>query len=792
MPENIFRFWLIYCLMTITALVAQPKPVTIGIVVDGSWERNEEVQTMIVSEINTLMANEFDVRFPDDKNLNGNWQVSGINAALNQLLDDSEVDIVMALGVIASHQIIRRRNVPKPVIAPFVIDVVLQDLPRSDGASGIKNVNYIAFPTTIRQDINTFREIVPFQSVMVLMNATVVEAIPGLESSFQQMISSTNISAKIVAVAEVKDALTALDNQPEAVYVAPLLNLSQGDLQQIVASMREKKIPSYSLLGRIEVEKGILASLKPNVFPRLSRRIALNLQQILLGEDPGKIPYGFSAGEELSINMATARAIGVFPSWALLTEAVLLEEQRTEISRNLTLQSAVAEGLMVNRDLLAAKSELAAGREDIGIARSNLLPQISLSATGVQIDEDRASLFQRERTMQGSASLSQVLFSDGAITNYRAAKNNQEGRAQQYQATHLDIAQSVANAYLQLLSAKTFERVRQNNLKLSRSNLELARIRESIGYSGRSEVFRWESQIATNRSEVIAANARRNVAEIQLNRLLNRPLEEKFTTKESELREAGMLTEDARWHQYMSNPWSFRVLRSFLVEEGLARSPEMQQLDAAIRAQELAAGNTTRSLFLPTLALQAEVTNIFDRSGAPDDTAGAPPAGLDLSFLGANADDTNWQIAVNLSFPLFEGGAKFNRRHQAQEQLLQLRYQRESLAQGIEQRIRSAAHIAGSSYAGINQAEKAAIAARENLKLTVDAYSRGVLSIISLLDAQNATLQAEESEAGAIYQFLIDQLALERAIGQIQFLRSAEEKAEFFRQLDAFFADNKN
>ena len=55
-------------------------------------------------------------------------------------------------------------------------------------------------------------------------------------------------------------------------------------------------------------------------------------------------------------------------------------------------------------------------------------------------------------------------------------------------------------------------------MKLSRSNLELARVRQQIGFSGSAEVYRWESQIATARKRAIEANARRNAAEIALNR----------------------------------------------------------------------------------------------------------------------------------------------------------------------------------------------------------------------------------------------------------------------------------
>ena len=98
--------------------------------------------------------------------------------------------------------------------------------------------------------------------------------------------------------------------------------------------------------GRSDVEAGLLASDKPKAdLSRIARRIALNVQRILLGEDAGTFNVAFPEGEELTINMATARAIGVYPTWSVLTEAELLHERVKEVERKLSLESAVLEAI---------------------------------------------------------------------------------------------------------------------------------------------------------------------------------------------------------------------------------------------------------------------------------------------------------------------------------------------------------------------------------------------------------------------------------------------------------------
>ena len=61
---------------------------------------------------------------------------------------------------------------------------------------------------------------------------------------------------------------------------------------------------------------------------------------------------------------------------------------------------------------------------------------------------------------------------------------------------------------------------------VKRVNLALARDRLRIGVATSAEVARWEAEIAIDRKELIDAIAARNQAEIELNRLMGRPLEQ--------------------------------------------------------------------------------------------------------------------------------------------------------------------------------------------------------------------------------------------------------------------------
>ena len=786
---------------------AERPGIRVGIVSDGPWER--DVSSVFRKEITDLLQREFDVRFPDEKRIVADWTVQGVKAAVDRLIADPEVDLLLTLGVLASNDVGHRTELPRPVIAPFVIDAQLQGLPFKKGVSGVKNLSYVTFPPNLARDFKIFREIFPFSKLHFLASRAIHEAVPELRKNVFNAAKEVGVEVEMILVGmSAEEALAALPPDAQAVYLVPMVGLPQAEFKRLVTGFRERRLPSFSWWGRSEVEQGLLVGLGTFSLPgrgevqrgvtvpgapksdirRLARRVALNMQRILLGEDAGTLPVLFHRSERLTINMETARAIGVYPSWRILTEAELLKEERKP-ARRLNLGNAVREAIAANRDLAAVDRFVAAGTQNVRQARSRLFPQLEVSSLGTFIDKDRAEASfgaQAQRSFSGSTRVTQLIYSEPALADVQVQRNLQTTREEEREQLRLDIVLDASTAYLNVLRAKTFERIQKENLALTRSNLELARVRRAVGFSGPAEVFRWESQIAGNRRDVIDANAQRNQAEIALNRLLHRPLEERFTTEESSLLDPELVTSDERFQQYIDNPWNFRVFRSFMVQEGLLASPELRRLEAAIAAQERASVSARRAFWAPTVALAGGVTGILAKGGAGADSSlgSLLPLPGSLPTLG----NVDWSVGIEVSLPLFTGGARRSELTRSQEELSRLQLEREARAERVEQRIRSALHVTGASYAGIRLSRDAAEAARKNLNLVGDSYSRGVASILDLLDAQNAALVADLSAANAVYDFLIDLMNVQRAIGKFDFFLGPGERDAWFNRLKAFFA----
>lgn len=761
----------------------------IAIVVDGPWGRNDEVRDLTRREILALTEGEFDVRFPDEFYLTGDWTVEGAMANLETLLDDPEVDLVIAWGVLSSHAICRLVGVDKPVIAPVVLDVSLQGVPYEDGVSGVPNLNYVALPDTSAEEIARFRQVFPFDRIAFLANAAIVETIPDLETRTELALAGTGLEFDYVPVGfEAEEALTAIPDDAEAVFMYPQIQMSQAEQVELVQGLTERGLLSFTSLGEEFAETGVLATLgAADFFPRVARRIAVNTQRILLGEDAGSIPVEISLREQLIINMRTARALGVSPTYEALLEARVLHPEAAGITTSHTLAEVVQDAVQVNLDLLARERRVLAGQQDVQRAGSVFYPQVDIGALGLVIDEDRAiSSFgsQPEQAVSASGGLSQLLFSDDALANKAVQTRLQQGRVADYETLRLDIALEAGITYLNLLRAKSLLEVQRSNVRLTRSNRELAEIRRRIGAANPAEVYRWQSQLATDRKALVEAEASVRVAQIAVNRILARPLDERFTTEEVDLEKPWRVTGDPRIAGFIETPRRFLAFQDFMVQEGVADAPELKILRSQIEIQERLLRNAKRSYWAPLIAAEANVDEFLARSGEGSE-APVLPGGI----VFPTPDDTLWSIGLNATLPLFTGGARKADRLQAESEIERFQLAYDSTAFRVEQRIRAAMELSRAARAGIGLAREAAAAARENLELVTDAYARGAVSIIDLLDAQNAALNAEELAANAVYDFLVDLLEVERAANRIELLGTPETASAFFKRLERFFLD---
>jgi outer membrane protein TolC/ABC-type uncharacterized transport system substrate-binding protein len=732
----------------------------VGTVMDGSTPDDKETLALFKRELRALAEGEFVLMFPESMTLSGNGSAQATREALDQLLANPDVDLILPLGPIGSTAAFNHGNLAKPVIAPFVVDKNPDKVDIVDGSSGIKNLAYIDATLFMDREITNFKKIAPFSNLAILLDRRILTGLPEITEYVKKLASKHSLNISLVPAGKsVTEAVAAIPSVTDAVMVGMLYNFSATDYEQLSQGLIKRSLPSYAIWSYFQMEHGILAGEIPQeMLANLARRVAVSTQDILLGEAPDTLPMNFSRGKKLTINMATARALGIYPSLDLSIGANLLNEQRTDISRHLNLPQAINEALKENLKLTASRINVTAGEYAVSEARSPLLPQIGLSTGLRAIDSDRAKLGQGstpEQAWTGTATGSQQIYSDRRWAAYTVAEFKQTGRTMALETVRLNTIYKAAVAYLNVLRAKTIEQLVKDNLKLTQANLDRARIRVSIGVASPDEEYRWEVKVATNKSDVLASESITLDAMAAVNRILNRPLQELFVAEEANLDDPLLMVGGKFFQHLTSHPKYFHIFRDFAIAEALDWRPELKSLDASIAAQKRLETAAGREIWLPDFSLEGSVDQYINQSGVGQ---------RNESVTGL--DNTDWQIGVFARLPLFEGGRRISSLNRNRQKLLRLQVNRRDAAYQISQDTLVALNRTRASFPGISLSRQAADAAGRNLTLITDSYTEGIKSIIELLDAQNQALSANQAAANAVYNFLIDMMGVQRAMGE--------------------------
>jgi outer membrane protein TolC/diadenosine tetraphosphatase ApaH/serine/threonine PP2A family protein phosphatase len=748
-------------LVSVTALAQQQF--VVGVVLDGTGDRFSPQHEQYVDELRVLTAGEFDIEI---KRFSGEWTGESIAAAIDRAYDDDDVDLVLVTGFVANQLAATRPAFSKPTFLPLIIDTALLPDNEGVGQSGIPNLNYLSAYADFADDLDTLRRIVQYRELVLFVDAALSSAIPALRE--RAYAASEERGVELIEVTHDgvdHDLMKRVPAETDAVFIAGLPRMPPADFDKLIAEINAAGLPSYSFAGVADVELGLLVTnSEPSDVERQARLNALNMQAVMLGERAEDQPTTSQLKEQLTINMATARYIGLSPDFDVLGDAVLLNQDAEVYGQQYGLVDIAQLALEQNQDLQAESFGVRAGFEEISRARANLLPQLGASAAYTLRKDSpsvAAGLFA-ERSQDAALSVDQLLYSDAASANLTIQKALQETRAASLKQFELDVVQAATVAYYSVLNARSQLAVQDNNRRITRTNLELAEDRVRLGISTRSDVYRWQAEEARAQIRVVNARAALNQEWETLSRILHLPQGQRIALREASFDEPSVISR-TEFDRMIRNSVDYQRFSRFHIDRALEQAPELAQLDSQIAAKERELLSERRSFWLPDFTVGSRYTSNLGQSGV----GAGPQAGEDLN---------DWSVGIQATLPLFSGGLKKANVSQADYELRQLKALRISTAERIEEQVRNQLHAAQAAYQQIELSANAADASRKNFELVSDAYARGTVTVIELLDAQDTSLAASASAAESLYNFLITITVLQRAVGGYDFLRSEQER----------------
>lgn len=755
--KRILRLVLVLTLLNLSVQAS----INIAILSDGNSQIKQNIAKQLQEELQVLTKGEFNVDFPKSKQMYGQFSTKTLEKYFNTYQNDSKIDAIITIGLRASEVAMKSKILKKPTFAPFIF----QTITPLKNESGIKNFNYLKIDMSFKEELQRFLQVTSFSNLTIMIDDYFYQSFPKAISHIKKIANEQKIKINFLRQKNSNDnLLDKISVNTNAVMIAALPQMTEKAKKELIQGLISKKLPSYTLTPEISVEEGILASsINENMFKRRLRKLSFNIQAVLRGEKPSKQAILFAEKHALSLNMETARKIGVYPDFKLQRNIKLLNKEPNDIS-SLSLEDVAKEAIKKNLSIISGKLGVQVAKKNVNEVASIFYPKLTANLSYTQLNDDNVYVeygFYAEKSTEASIQLEQLLFSEKALANLDIQKELEVATKAQQEALELEVIKQATTVYLNVLVAQTYTKIATNNLLLTQENLKLAKGRVDSGATDRSDLYYWQSKIGTTKQNLLKAKANVSKAKDILKRILHRPIDVDIAIGEINLEKLHQLIGNQRIIKEVGNERSYKEMANFFIRYALKNAPELKSVNANLKAQKRQLLSQERSYYTPSIVFAGEVNHVFDEQR--NDVSG---------FV--LEDETNWQALLKLSLPLYEGGAKKERKERTQLQLQQLNTKYLNQIESIKSNIWSDLHDMKASYPSIALSKEAAIAAEKSFKLIRENYAKGTRAMTDLLISQNAKLDADSASANAIYQFLIDFTKLQRDIGSFDFFLNRE------------------
>lgn len=768
------KIFSLLCLLFIFISANAQQTFEVAIISDAAEKERHFFEEAIKAEIKALLDSRFKLSFTE---VYTNGNITDITNEIAGIYSKNQADVLIGAGIISSKILANQSAFPIPTIASIQLINELDTSSVSNSTvSGIPNFTYIKSPFNIEKGIKVLKEICRCEKIAVLTNPN----LSAIGMSGEDVFSDSEVAMEWLSLESgLSSIISKIPDDVGGVYIlSPLAAYSSDEIKIFFDQLNERQLPTFTLLESPVLEQAAYASFATSDnLSKIPRRIAINVEKIAEGKTPKDFPVDIETfTNQLVINMETVNKIGKYPKWTLLDNALLVHINKPNATRTLNLKSVIAEGIQNNLGYQIETKQTQISAKDVSLAKSNYLPQLDVESTGFFLDENTVNSSFGTRgsfNWTAGASFSQLILSEPALANIAIQKLLFESQQQAQKQSELDVILEVAQRYFNYLQVLSVAELQNNNIKAVNQNLRIASDKEKVGYSGASDVYRWQTELDLAKTDLYNTNAQLKSVGYQLNESLNRPIGEAFAIEGTENINQFIAQLDQIFVGLIEDQATLNKLADFMVNEALENLPEIQQIQLAIAAQERLLKSNRRSFYLPTVAFGAnyEYPISIVNPGEP-----LPIPGLEIDINPA------WNAAFNVSIPLFAGGSRKFQKEKTAVGLYQLQDQQKDVKNLLELQVRANMELVNASYNNIRLTKSAAESAQKNIDIVRDLYQSGQVNVITLVDAQNALLGAQINATNAAYQFMIDYFVLQRSIGNYTFLATEDQKAAFLQR----------
>lgn len=752
----------------------------ITIINSSDTAQQRDMTRRVQSNIRDLIKGKYKVVFVVKQ---GNNNQATLNKLITNAQNNRSTDVVITTGLTASQKLIGYKKYNKPSIAGFVINESLQGMPRSlAGKSGKYNFTYVKQNYNAAKDLQTFNQILPVDSFVLVIDSLFKKHDSLIRSAFKAAtlkpfnivyVNPENYAEKITGEIDTE--------KTKGFYVSPLASFSKDNVTNFFQFMQNKKLATFSMNGDEYTKLGALAGFSSSEYPEIrSRRIALDVLKILDGQSAKSLPVNLPQVEtNFVINENTANAIGLSPRFDLLSEADLVNYPQSLVDTGIKVydyQHALDTALEKNLAIKKKQKELEFSQTEIVEAKRAFLPSLDVNYTATKVDNKFRAVQGAGITQKLKASASQVIYSDEALSLYQARKLDVKANKQAIKQAEYQLIYDVMAGFVQHFHAKNQVFLLQENAKRTKTNLNIAKRKSNVGYSGKIDVYRLESEYKINQANLNKARIGLTQSELYLKKLLDLPFDSKVKFKDIDNPISLLSIGDATLLTKLHNRQQLNHFANYLTSIAFEKRPELKQLSYQLDSLQYLARAQKRKWYIPMVSLTAN----GNKEIARHDT---------IPERGKPTLSPNWDISLVASLPLFDRQQQTNNQKKS-IQIEQLKVEQQDLVKSINLSINNDLQTAVASYSQIDLFKASANSAQKNFGLIENLYKHGQTPIASLIDAQNNVLNSKLKVINAEQQFFLDFLKVEKNAGFYFFRTDEEGKQAFLTGFDEFITQH--
>jgi outer membrane protein len=424
---------------------------------------------------------------------------------------------------------------------------------------------------------------------------------------------------------------------------------------------------------------------------------------------------------------------------------VVFAAQEAKPALTLTLEEAIELALRQNPFFMATREKEEQARSLVRESVSRFLP--TLNAQGQDTLDEKLFVLEFPSFIPGeppqrisidftknyqmSLAFSLPLFAGGRlVSGYKQANYSLQASRETVRLSEQETIFDVKRSFYGYLLAREFSAAAQEALDLAEKFRANVKNLYEVGMASRFDLLRSEVQVANLKPQAIKARNSVDVAELGLKTIVGIDLETPIAVK-GELAAPPLDTETGG-----------------AIEQALGQRPELRQIDYQRRmAGEML--KIARGAALPTLAIGGNYSFWAD---------------------GLNFRKGAWQnfYAINLSLtiPLFNGFESRARIGQSKAVIRELEWTRKGLSDMIAFEVRQAVLNYTQARETLLSQEQNVGQAREAVRIAELNYAEGLATNLDVSTAQVALSQARTNYSQALYDCVISQAQLEKAVGR--------------------------